>query len=292
MKIKSFAKINLGLEILDKRENGYHEIKTIFQSINLFDLLEFRLIKEDKIILIGNNNSIQWDENNLIYKASVLLKKVFSVKRGVEIKVIKNIPAGKGLGGGSSNSAITFLALKKIWNLDIEKNKLIKLAKELGADVPYFFFGGKAIGLGRGDEIHPLRDEEQYYVLLVFPEFSISTKEIYHYWDKKYTLTSKNKESKIYKFLKDKKIRSLENDLEKVVFDLYPMLKDIKKKILKKGAELAMVSGSGSSVYGIFSNELKAVEVLAEFERKNLKCMVIPTISREKYWAEIGDLQF
>ncbi len=289
MKVKSFAKINLGLEIVAKRKDGYHEIRTIFQSIHLFDILKFQEVEEERIILSGSDKSILWNESNLIFKTAYFLKENFSIKKGLKIEVEKNIPSGKGLGGGSSNAAMTFLALKKLWNLPTDRKNLINYAKNLGADIPYFFWGGMALGLNRGDKIHPLENEKTYYVLLIFPEFSIPTKEIYTHWDE-LTLTSKSKESKIYKFLKERKFSSLENDLEKAIFNLYPELREIKKALLKKGAELAMVSGSGSSVYGIFYNEHKAMETLAEFERESLQCMVVPTISKDKYWAEIGNL--
>ncbi|MCP2604579.1 4-(cytidine 5'-diphospho)-2-C-methyl-D-erythritol kinase [Candidatus Aminicenantes bacterium AH-873-B07] len=285
MEIKSFAKINLGLEIVGRREDSYHEIRTIFQSINLYDKLKFSEIEEEKIILTGNDRAIPWNESNLIYKTALLLKNLFSIRKGIKIEVEKNIPAGKGLGGGSSNSAMTFLALKKIWNLPIEKEKLIDFARKLGADIPYFFYGGMALGIGRGDEIHALDYRDTYYVLLILPEFSISTKEIYNKWNE-LVLTSKNKESKIYSFLRDKNFGSLENELEEVVFKLYPKLKDIKMELIKKEALLAMVSGSGSSVFGIYFDREKIKRAKRNFEKKGFKCIIVSPLSREKYWIE------
>lgn len=288
MKVKSFAKINLGLEILRKREDNYHEIRTLFQSIDFYDVLEFTEIDGNKIILFGNDNSIPWNENNLIFKAASLLKNHCHIDRGIEIKVKKQIPPGKGLAGGSSNAALTFLALNKIWNLNLSKWDLMNLAKQLGADIPYFFYGGLALGLERGDEIHPLIEENSFWVLLVLPDFSISTKEIYSHWSEA-TLTSKFKESKINKFLKERIYRSLENDLEEIIFNLYPELKKI-KQILRDGeAELALVSGTGSSVYGLFKDKNKAQQALAEFKNQNLKRKIVSTISRAKYGAEIGN---
>ena len=286
MEIKSFAKINLGLEIVRRLRNGYHEIRTIFQSIDLYDVLKFSEIKEREIILTGNEKSIPWDSINLIYKTAQLLKDYFSVKRGIKIEVEKNIPPGKGLGGGSSNSAMTFLALKKIWNLPIEKSKLIKFAKNLGADIPFFFYGGTALGLGRGDEIRVLDCETSYEILLILPDFSISTKEIYSKWDE-LILTSKNKESKIYSFLRDNKnFGSLKNELEEVVFRLYPELENIKKELLEKGAVTAMISGSGSSVFGIYFDREKIKRAKRNFDNKGFKCIIVSPISRRKYWSE------
>ena len=285
MEIKSFAKINLGLEIVRRLKNGYHEIRTIFQSIDLYDVLKFSEIKEREIILIGNEKSIPWDHTNLIYKTAQLLKDYFGVNRGIKIEVKKNIPPGKGLGGGSSNSAMTFLALKKIWNLPIEKSVLVSLAKDLGADIPYFFYGGTALGLKRGDEIHPIDYENSYYILLILPDFSISTNEIYRKWDE-LVLTSKNKESKIYSFLRDKNFGSLKNELEEAVFRLYPELGNIKKELLEKGAVTAMISGSGSSVFGIYFDREKIKRAKRNFDNKGFKCIIVSPVSREKYWSE------
>ncbi|MCP2520486.1 4-(cytidine 5'-diphospho)-2-C-methyl-D-erythritol kinase [Candidatus Aminicenantes bacterium AC-708-M15] len=285
MEIKSFAKINLGLEIVRRLENGYHEIRTIFQSIDLYDRLKFNEIDEEKIILIGNERSIPWDSRNLIYKTAQLLKDHFSIKKGIKIEVEKNIPPGKGLGGGSSNSAMTFLALKKIWNLSVKKSELINLAKNLGADIPYFFYGGTALGLGRGDEIRILDYETSYDILLILPDFSISTKEVYNKWDE-LILTSKNKESKIYSFLRNKDFGSLKNELEEVVFELYPQLEDIKRELLKEGAVTAMISGSGSSVFGIYFDKEKIKRAKRNLENKGFSCIIVSPLSREEYWIE------
>ena len=141
MNIKSFAKINLGLEVIGKREDGYHEVRTLLQTVNLPDTLEFRPVPDGRITLSGDDRMISWGKDNLIFRAALLLKERFSVSKGVEIHVTKTIPPGKGLGGGSSNAAMTLYALNGIWDLGLEKVALIDLGKTLGADVPFFLKG-------------------------------------------------------------------------------------------------------------------------------------------------------
>ncbi|MFQ6108939.1 MAG: 4-(cytidine 5'-diphospho)-2-C-methyl-D-erythritol kinase [Candidatus Aminicenantales bacterium] len=158
MKIRSYAKINLGLEILRKREDGYHEIKTLFQSIDFYDVLELSNLHTEGILLKGNDPSVCWDKNNLIHKAVALLRERCGLSRGVAIHVDKRIPPGRGLGGGSSNAAMTLYALNKMWELGLNKKELMTLGQELGADVPFFLEGGLCLGEARGDIVTPLPD--------------------------------------------------------------------------------------------------------------------------------------
>jgi 4-diphosphocytidyl-2-C-methyl-D-erythritol kinase len=175
MRIKSFAKINLGLEVIGKREDGFHEVRTLLQAVDFYDVLEFRSASDDGILLEGDDPTLSWGEDNLIFRAALLLKKKFRVSKGVEIHVTKTIPPGKGLGGGSSNAAMTLYMLNKHWGLGLEKKVLMDFGKELGADVPFFLEGGLCLGTGRGDDIVPVPDLDSVFCLLVFPEFSIST---------------------------------------------------------------------------------------------------------------------
>jgi 4-diphosphocytidyl-2-C-methyl-D-erythritol kinase len=220
MKIKSFAKINLGLEVRGKREDNYHEVSTLLQTINFFDVLEFRPTEQKEILLKGDDKTIPWDKDNLIFRAAFLLKEKFHVSKGTEIHVTKNIPPGKGLGGGSSNAAVTLHVLNKSWELGLGKKELMNLGKQLGADVPFFLEGGLCLGSGRGDDIIPLSDVDTLFCLLVLPSFSIQTAHIYSHFP--LSLTSQNKDSKIIKFLDDKEFGLLENRLEETVFRFYP----------------------------------------------------------------------
>jgi 4-diphosphocytidyl-2-C-methyl-D-erythritol kinase len=285
MKIKSFAKINLGLEVIRKREDNYHEIVTLFQSINLYDVLEFLPERTPEIHLKGNDKSIPWEKDNLIFKAALLLKEKYEVNEGIEIIATKNIPSGKGLAGGSSNAAMTLYALNKIWGLRLKKEELQELGKKLGADAPFFLEGGLCLGRGRGDEISPLLDIPPLYCLLVFPPFPISTATIYGHL--RLSLTSGLKDSKITQFLANREFGFLENRLEETIFSLYPQVQEIKSFFQSQGPELSLVSGSGSAVFGLFKDREKAEKGLKEFQ-KTFSAVLVETLSRESYWQRLS----
>jgi len=285
MRIKSFAKINLGLEVEKKRPDGYHEIRTLFQAINLSDSLELEEVGSGKIKLWGDDRTIPWDEKNLIFRAALLLQESYKVSRGVRIRVAKSIPAGKGLGGGSSNAAATLLALNRLWSLDLSRSELLSLAARLGADVPFFLEGGLCLGEGRGDILTPVPDLPPLYGVLFLPSLAISTAEIYA----RLRLTSRRKESKIRRFLTRGKIGlidSLENTLEEPVFNLHPRLKEYKDFLLARETVLCLMSGSGSAVYGLYWEREKAERVLAEWAGP-ARALLFETLSRERYWKEM-----
>jgi 4-diphosphocytidyl-2-C-methyl-D-erythritol kinase len=273
------AKINLGIDVLGKRADGYHEIRTLFQSIDFSDILEFRPLAADEIRLHGNDPAVPWDERNLIFRAAQLLKETGGVSRGVEIDVIKNIPAGMGLGGGSSNAAMTLYALNELWKTGLGRSRLRELAAGLGADVPYFLEGGLCLGEGRGDIITPLPERAPLFCVLVLPSFPILTADVYA----RLRLTSPVKDSKMNRFLARREFGLLENKLEETVFSLYPRLKAIKSFFLQKEAVLSLVSGSGAAVFGLFKNRPQAAAALAELGRTE-KAVLTETLSRERYW--------
>jgi 4-diphosphocytidyl-2-C-methyl-D-erythritol kinase len=287
MRIKSFAKINLGLEVTGKRPDGYHDILTLFQAIDLADILDFTLLDEESILLSGDDPSIPWDETNLIFKAARLLKERFRAPQGVEIKVQKRIPHGKGLGGGSSNAAMTLHVLNSLWALRLTKGELVEIAKELGADVPFFLEGGFCLGRERGDSLVPLPDLPQLFCLLAFPPFPISTAEVYGRLGFTPPLTSDGNDSKILRFLETRDFGLLENRLEETVFRLYPQLLTIKSSLLSQGSELSLVSGTGSAVFGLFRDKERAERGRKELE-KTLKTCLAGTIPRDMYWRRIG----
>jgi 4-diphosphocytidyl-2-C-methyl-D-erythritol kinase len=279
MKYRSFAKINLGIEVLGKRDDGYHEIRTLFQAVDFADLLEFRPLSEREIRLGGTDASIPWDERNLIHRAARLLQQDFPKSGGVEVRVTKCVPAGKGLGGGSSNAAVTLIALNGLWELGLDRSRLQDYGRRIGADVPYFLEGGLCLGEGRGDRITPLPDLPVYYCVLALPSFPVLTSDIYG----RFRLTSPSEDSKMNRFLARREFGLLENKLEETVFSLYPRLKTIKSSFLHKEAVLSLVSGTGSAVFGLFEDRGKAVRALAEIERTD-EALLVETLSRERYW--------
>ena len=284
MRIKSFAKINLGLEIIRKRDDGYHEVRTLLQAVNFYDVLEFCPTPEGRIILQGDDQAISWGKDNLIFKAALLLKENFRITQGIEIGVTKTIPPGKGLGGGSSNAAMTLYALNKCWALGLGKKALMDFGRELGADVPFFLEGGLCLGTARGDNITPVADLVSISCLLVLPELSISTASVYE--QLRFSLTSPSKDSKIIKFLDCRELGFLENELEETVFRLHPQLRAIKSLFQSHGSELSLVSGTGSALFGLFSDRKKAEKALSEIE-KSFPSLLVETLSRERYRKNI-----
>lgn len=282
LKAVAYAKINLGLEVLYRREDGYHEIRTLFQTINFHDDLEFCLIPESDIQLEGDDPTVPWDKSNLIFKAVELLQRRFKPKTGVKIKVKKRIPAGAGLGGGSSNAAVTLLALNHLWNLSLDLPVLTELASLLGADVAYFLNGGLCLGEGRGDKISPLRELPPFPCVIAWPNYPISTAEIYGHYDEHPALTKGSQPSRIKEFLERRRLRLLVNELEATVFELYPGLREIKDFLLAEEALISAVSGTGSAVFGLFLEREKAEKALASLSSR-IKAILTETVPRESY---------
>ncbi|MCJ7580708.1 MAG: 4-(cytidine 5'-diphospho)-2-C-methyl-D-erythritol kinase [Candidatus Aminicenantes bacterium] len=284
MRVRSFAKVNLGLEVIRKRPDNYHDLRTLFQCVDLYDILEFVPNTHGKIILKGEHSGLPWDKRNIIYQAAVHLKERLHVPSGVEILVTKNIPVGGGLGGGSSNAAMTLHSLNTLWELKCSKEELADIGRILGADIPYFFEGGLCLGLGKGDELTQLLDLNPFYCVLVFPELSILTSSVYKRLS---TLTSEDKKSKIIKFLNNLDYGSLENDLEETIFFEHPQLRDIKRLFYKLGSELSLVSGSGSTVFGLFHQKKKAQEVYERL-KNTYSLSLVKSLSRAQYWDSIN----
>jgi len=259
MKLFSPAKINLSLKILGKRKDGYHNIKSIFQTVSLYDEIFISSTKSDKEIeFVCKPEVTKNPEENLAYKAWELLKEHTGEKRKVKIEIIKNIPVGAGLGGGSSDAGSILKGLAKFWDIKISINELKKLALKLGADVPFFLYGGKCLVEGIGEKIRKLNPENQErnnYILLIWPGFGIPTKEIYEMFDKFYC---------------KKKVYTTQypiNDLEEVVFRKYPELKKIKEKLIELGAKFSLMSGSGSTIFGVFEKRESAVKAKNQFRK-------------------------
>lgn len=247
IKIEANAKINLFLDVLNKRADGYHNIKTVFQEISLADEIFIKEIKSG-IKILCDMPGIPLGRKNLVYTAAYLLKKRFHLSgKGVEIKIKKNIPAGAGLGGGSSDAAAVLKGLNELWNLKLGRKQLAEIGKEIGADVPFFICGGgRCLGEGIGDVIRPLKSKKSEWYVVVKPKFEISTKFVYS------RLTAVKITDTIKKHI---------NRLEDVVIPLYPEIKKIKDKLVDYGAVFPLMSGSGSCVFGIVKNKQSGKEI-------------------------------
>ena len=261
IKFKTPAKINLGLHIHGKREDGFHELETIFQMVSLYDDVELELLSSG-IKLECDTPGVPTDDTNLVCKAALLLRQAYQVEgKGVSIRLKKNIPFGAGLGGGSGNAAGVLMGLNRLWDLKIEREKLSKLAAELGSDVPFFLTSPCALGMGRGEQLKVLKPCAKFQVLLVFPGFPVATS--WAYQNLKLKLTKReNNISILRKNLSLSDITSLGsrlyNDLEPVVIQRFPEVQVVKDELGAWGALGVLLSGSGSTVFGIFDDPEKA----------------------------------
>ncbi len=290
IRLKSFAKINLGLEILGKRPDGFHNLKTVFQTIDLFDTLQVteNENRPGEIHLTGDEPSIQWNEHNTIRRAIDAVYKKYNVRQGFDISVKKRIPAGSGLGGGSSNAAVMLLFLNNYFKLDLNLEELIDIGMKIGADVPFFLVGGTALAEGIGEKLTPLEDFQEKQVDIVIPAVNVSTQLIFSHFN----LTSKPINSKIESFVKSKNYTILENNLETVTFKLFPEVEAIKEKMKQTAYDLVLMSGSGSAVYGVYgiAGKQEPGDTLPGLKNRfpNANIFASRTIGRKNYFHRIG----
>jgi 4-diphosphocytidyl-2-C-methyl-D-erythritol kinase len=282
--IRSLAKINLALSILGRRTDGYHDIQTVFQTISLSDELEFQ--PASRLELNCENLEEVLPENNLVWKAAALFMDVLGLKRGISITLRKRIPAGAGLGGGSGNAAATLLGLRRFWNIDIPDPMLYSLAAGLGSDVPFFLSGGTALGIGRGEKISPLPDFPAQHLVVIFPGIHVSTAEAYRSLN--LGLTSSFEDHRIQRFcgqVREGKsgLTEIFNDFEAAILSAYPPIMEAKNFLKAQGSIATLLSGSGSSVFGFFSDEESAFAAARESRRANWRVFPAKTLSRAEY---------
>lgn len=280
IKLKAHAKLNLRLEVLGKRPDGYHDLWSVFHLVSLHDELEFEPLENGRIVLTCNNEHLPVNEKNLAVKAARLLQGSLDGKEkglsqegrlpGARITLTKNIPVGAGLGGGSSDAAAALLGLSELWGIKLSDPELHRLALELGSDVPYFLQGGTALVTGRGEHIKPLDWKPIYHFVIVYPGFGVST--AWAYKNLKIPLTKGPGFSKMINY--DLSLGPdqgswpgfLHNDLEKAVIPSHPQIDQIKQRLVQNGALGALMSGSGSSVFGIFSDQVSARQSASELK--------------------------
>ena len=289
VRIPAFAKINLCLHVLGRRADGYHELRTIFQSVSLHDDLRLRTSEQPGISLaIKGNEALAHEpvEKNLVYRAVDALRRELKIETGVEIELQKTIPAGGGLGGGSSDAAAALLGYLRLTGGQLANSRLLQIAASLGADVPFFLFGGRAAGLGRGDEIYPLPDIPRFSLLVVSPrDIHVPTLEAYRWLNAlPWTLTKGSADSKIFEFCAlswSAQGSGFSNDFELPVFQRYSRLDQIKQVLLQNGATEALLAGSGSAVFGVFPSPAKARRAAVGFPDD--QTFVCETLSRDRY---------
>jgi 4-diphosphocytidyl-2-C-methyl-D-erythritol kinase len=290
IRIPAYAKVNLRLDVLGKRPDGYHELRTVFQTVSLGDSLRFRPRRAPGIGLqIQGNDQLSREavERNLVYRAVHALHQELKITTGIEILLQKAIPAGRGLGGGSSDAAAALLGYLQCTRKKIPHSRLLEIAVTLGADVPFFLLGGRALGIGKGDEIYPLPDLPKLNLLIVSPaSIHVPTPDAYR-WLNAPELTSLTKCTAAHKLLEFCALcwssagSSLSNDFEPAVFQRYPRLDQIRQELLQRGASEALLAGSGSAVFGVFPSPAKARRAVVGFPHD--QTFVCETISRSRY---------
>ena len=272
--LKSFSKINIGLKIFNRRADGYHNIHTIFQEIDFYDNIILKK-RNSGCFFTSNVDWLNNNESNLCVKAWRCLVDRFGIA-GINIELQKNIPPGSGLGGGSSNAACILKGLIQLYNLNISLNDLLKIGSSIGADVPFFIKGGCQIGSGIGDRLVKVDHSIKNTFLLVMPDIHINTKTTFKKFKK---ILDYNKEKVNFaNFIeKDKFLfKFFENDFETIIVPAYPEIGQIKKKLLSYGAVFSSLSGTGSTVYGVFDDEAKAISAESLFKVHYKTCIAHP----------------
>lgn len=280
MKLRAYAKINLGLDVLGERADGYHEVKMIMQMIQMYDLLEIEKTKQPGIHLTTNLSYIPVNENNLVYKAVQLLMERFGVQEGVTINLHKFIPVAAGMAGGSSDAAATLVGINQLFELGLTVQELMKLGVKIGADVPYCVMRGTALAEGIGEKLTELRPMPPCYILIGKPGINVSTKYVYTHLDplpeRKHPdidgMITALEEGDLYG-ITDR----MENILETVTIPAHPVIQEIKNHMKAHGAINAMMSGSGPTVFGIFDNQKKAEEACEALKKSSLAKQVFLT---------------
>ena len=277
---RAYAKINISLDVVGKREDGYHLLEMIMQRIELYDILE--VTKNRSGINIKCNKSyVPLDERNLVYKAANLFLDTYNLKGGVDFNIIKNIPVSAGLAGGSSDAATTLIAMRELYNVDVSDDELCKLGLKIGADVPYCIKGGTALCEGIGEKVTNLKGFKGHILVLVKPKFGVSTKEVYKSLDINKIYRHPNTEGLI-KAVENNDLRyvseNMRNVLENVTLKKHTIIKEIKEKMIRSGALGSMMSGSGPSVFGFFDDMLKAQRCYEYFKSKYNDVYITRTI--------------
>jgi 4-diphosphocytidyl-2-C-methyl-D-erythritol kinase len=289
VRIPAFAKINLCLDILGKRTDDNHELRTIFQSVSLHDDLHLRASRQHGISLSIQGNVVLSQEplqKNLAYRAVDALRRELKIRTGVEIVLRKTIPAGRGMGGGSSDAAAALLGYLRLTERKLALPRLLEIASSLGADVPFFLFGGRALGISRGNEIYPLPDIPKLSILIVSPRnIHVPTPDAYRWLKARpLTLTKRAADPKLWRFCAlcwSTQGSGLSNDFERPVFRRHPRLDQIKRALLQRGAAEASLAGSGSAVFGVFPSPTMARRAAVWFPDD--QTFVCETISRDRY---------
>ena len=271
--LKALAKINLGLDVLGRRENGYHDVKMVMQTIYLYDNVTISKTEKPGIQIESNLFYLPVDENNIAYKAAKKLMDEFQIQEGVRIVLEKHIPVAAGMAGGSSNAAAVLVGMNRLFSLGLSQEDLMERGVSLGADVPYCVMRGTVLAEGIGEILTPLPPLPKCYVLIAKPGISVSTKQVYEKLDSKEIEEHPDIDG-ILEGLEHGDLRKIANSmgnvLEKVTIEDYPIIEDIKRTMKEAGALNAMMSGSGPTVFGLFEDKKAAMEARTTIKKMNI----------------------
>jgi 4-diphosphocytidyl-2-C-methyl-D-erythritol kinase len=284
IRLPAFAKVNQCLYVLGRRADGYHELRTIFQSIGLHDTLEMSLVRRPGIELECDDPALPTGRKNLVWRAVAAARRALGLRAGVRVRLEKRIPVARGLGGGSSDAAVALAGVERLAGRALASRERFGIAAELGSDVPFFLCGGRAVGVGRGEEIYALPDAVKRTVVVVSPAgIAVSTREAYA-WLCAPALTTRGSTRKLRSFCAlswSGQGNILENDFEGPVFRRHPRLARIKRALLHHGAAGVALAGSGSAVFGVFQSPAQARRAAMQFPDDQV--FITETVSREEY---------
>jgi 4-diphosphocytidyl-2-C-methyl-D-erythritol kinase len=282
MKLRADAKINLGLHIVAKRPDGYHNIETVFHQVDLLDEIDL-LQTEEGTQFVCNSPGLSSDNSNLCVRAVNVMRDLTGIHTGVEITLKKRIPIAAGLGGGSADAAAVLQGLRTLWAIDITDEELRTVSATLGSDVPFFLAGGTAYATGRGEIIEPFDLPIPYWILVVAPSLHVSTSWAYAHLKFGQTSQRPHLPSLLRTSMNDPATlrKKLRNEFEPVVFNAYPEVRQIKESLLSGGAALALMSGSGSSVFGLFADETTTRRMAGELSPRYDVSITSPLFNRE-----------
>jgi 4-diphosphocytidyl-2-C-methyl-D-erythritol kinase len=327
--VRSFAKINLGLKIGPVRADGFHELRTIYQTIALHDVVRVEVQPGSGIEIRCNNPRVPLDESNTCYQAAERVLKAAKASAKVIVEIDKRLPVQGGLGAGSSNAVATMLGLERALDTKLSAEDKLRIAAEIGSDVPLFLIGGTVLGIGHGEEVCPLQDLPRMHLVVVTPPIAVSTPKAFAQWDRlvagEAELTGAGAAGTINKFgqavdawlsesvfsrvvsasepasgvpavggdraetpLLDLVRAGIENDFERVVFPEYPDLSEVKRVLEREGARYASLSGSGSTLYGVFGTGEEAQAAAARMSASGQAAVATTTLTREEYWKQLA----
>lgn len=260
--IKAYAKINLGLDVVGKMENGYHQVRMVMQTVGICDELELKRGGEE-IVLTADNSSIPLNKDNLIYKAADIMRNEYHIKEGIQIHLRKTIPVAAGMAGGSSDAAAVFKGINRMFDLGCSLEELYRLGVRVGADVPYCILGGTALAEGIGEKLTALTPAPDCFCLIAKPDLSISTRDVYEQLDREGIERHPDIDGMV-RAIEESSLQGIldrmDNVLENVTAGRYPVIGRLKSEMKKLGALNALMSGSGPTVFGIFIDEGEAAQ--------------------------------